>query len=323
MPVTVNTIFCPVDLSDYSAHVLLWARMVAKRSNAFLVIFHAVLRPRERLALSVPRPDVQDLIYHARNTIQEAMAGYEGPWEACVLEGDPVHLTATLARKYGADVIITASHGLSGVKRMVLGSVVERMAREISMPILVLRCQDLPFMGGIKSADTVTEPECRAVVAACDLTPRSASIVDSSYGFARLLGARLFLVHSIESPVQAEEGLIEDSYAIMQERLQQSLRKKLLSRLPAETGTGSGDPGNSVPVEAVVLTGNPAEEITNFSLSIKADLMVVGVRHRTILGKLFTGSTTEAMIRSAPCHVLAVPESMPDPSQVMERIFHA
>jgi len=44
-----------------------------------------------------------------------------------------------LARKHAADVIVIATHGLSGVKRLVLGSVADKVVRGADRPVLVVR----------------------------------------------------------------------------------------------------------------------------------------------------------------------------------------
>lgn len=53
--------------------------------------------------------------------------------------GDPAKEVLTLAKEIGASLIILGSHGRKGVKRLLLGSVSERVAREALCPVLVTR----------------------------------------------------------------------------------------------------------------------------------------------------------------------------------------
>lgn len=46
------------------------------------------------------------------------------------------------AREYGADLIVIPSHGFHGMKRLLLGSVAERVIRHANCPVLVLRRHD-------------------------------------------------------------------------------------------------------------------------------------------------------------------------------------
>jgi nucleotide-binding universal stress UspA family protein len=50
----------------------------------------------------------------------------------------------------------------------------------------------------------------------------------------------------------------------------------------------------------------PAEEILRVAAEEDADLIVIGIRHRTPVGKLFLGSTSQQVLLDAPCPVLAV-----------------
>ncbi len=59
-----------------------------------------------------------------------------------VLIGDPGLQITDYASKIGADLIVIPSHGYHGVKRLVLGSVAERVIRHTHCSVLVLRRTD-------------------------------------------------------------------------------------------------------------------------------------------------------------------------------------
>jgi nucleotide-binding universal stress UspA family protein len=50
----------------------------------------------------------------------------------------------------------------------------------------------------------------------------------------------------------------------------------------------------------------PADEILRVAADEGADLIVIGIRHRTPVGKLLLGSTSQQVLLDAPCPVLAV-----------------
>jgi nucleotide-binding universal stress UspA family protein len=64
--------------------------------------------------------------------------------------------------------------------------------------------------------------------------------------------------------------------------------------------------GSSIPMEHVVVEGEPAEQIDRFALENKIDLIVMGTHGRTGLARLLSGSVMEQALRGTPCPVLVV-----------------
>jgi nucleotide-binding universal stress UspA family protein len=65
--------------------------------------------------------------------------------------GPAVEAIVEAARYRHADLIVMSSHGRSGVARLVVGSVTERVLRATTVPILVIRPDgapiDMPYTG--------------------------------------------------------------------------------------------------------------------------------------------------------------------------------
>ena len=53
----------------------------------------------------------------------------------------------------------------------------------------------------------------------------------------------------------------------------------------------------------------PADEVLNVAKEVDADLIVIGLRRRTTVGKLILGSTAQRILLGATCSVLAVKAS--------------
>ncbi len=55
------------------------------------------------------------------------------------VSGDPSEEIVGLAKKVDADVIVLATHGRTGIKRLLLGSVAEKVVRHAGCPVFVVR----------------------------------------------------------------------------------------------------------------------------------------------------------------------------------------
>jgi len=80
-----------------------------------------------------------------------------------------------------------------------------------------------------------------------------------------------------------------------------------------------------VPIEAMVLEGSLAGEITRVATELPADLIVMGTHGRSGFERLVLGSVTEKMLRKAPCPLLTVPRRAPElvPVTLFRRILCA
>lgn len=58
--------------------------------------------------------------------------------------GRPAEEILTLAREVGADLIFVGSHGKTGIERVLLGSVSERVVREARCPVMIARPKSYP-----------------------------------------------------------------------------------------------------------------------------------------------------------------------------------
>jgi nucleotide-binding universal stress UspA family protein len=77
---------------------------------------------------------------HAARAVEERLSagGYEGLGVSVVV-GDPGREIADFAKQVGADLIVLPSHGRTGLTRLLIGSVAERVVRLAQCPVLVLR----------------------------------------------------------------------------------------------------------------------------------------------------------------------------------------
>ncbi len=216
-------------------------------------------------------------------TIPEPMRG-----SVDVIQGKPHEALVTAAVQH--DLLMIGTHARTGLQRMFLGSVAERVVRACPKPVLVLHLDDKPIDLDRKlrvlcpvDAD---DPRLRAALAARKLL-EPACEVHLVYALAdlRLYEAAGIVGGSPESPEShphrawAEERLrdLMDGYSV-------DLRLHFILR--------DGE--------------NPAEDLAAFARTVDADLIAMPTHGRGGLDRLAYGSVAERLVRRAPCPVLVV-----------------
>ena len=135
-----------------------------------------------------------------------------------------------------------------------------------------------------------------AVLAAIDLGPYSARVLYHAAGFARLLSARLRVLHVCSAPTPTEH-----------ERVVEFCRQG-----PYEI--------NPDDLEVVVAAGSVSDAIYREADKGRAELVVIGSRGHNGVVKLLLGSTGEAVLRNAPAPVLLVPPADVEIINISDRV---
>jgi nucleotide-binding universal stress UspA family protein len=81
------------------------------------------------------------------NLVKEFVHG-EVPAETVVRNGTPSMEIVELANTLPADIIIISTHGRSGLKHVLMGSVAEHVVRHAPCPVLVVREREREFLAG-------------------------------------------------------------------------------------------------------------------------------------------------------------------------------
>jgi universal stress protein A len=66
-------------------------------------------------------------------------AAFHGTWEADVAAGPPAETIVRVAQERGADLIVMGTHGRTGLRHALIGSVAEKVVRLAPCPVLVTR----------------------------------------------------------------------------------------------------------------------------------------------------------------------------------------
>ncbi len=138
-------ICCAIDFSETSQLAMEEAADVARRSQADLTLVHVYENPAAAaLALEVPR---LEHLEHAAAEMERTLAGWRAAAEAAakrpvhsvMLSGDTASEILSFLREGSFDLLVVGTHGRTGIKHLVLGSVAERLVREAHCQVLVVR----------------------------------------------------------------------------------------------------------------------------------------------------------------------------------------
>ncbi len=137
-------ICCAVDFAEPSRVAMEQAADLTKRFGAELTLVHVAVLPPPAAndVLVSPRTLVSMQTREYEETLARWRADAEGragrPVRSRVLSGDPTEEIVRHAREEGCDLVVVGTHGRTGIPRVVLGSVAERVARRLPCPVLVV-----------------------------------------------------------------------------------------------------------------------------------------------------------------------------------------
>ena len=141
----IKRILCPVDFSETSEHALRYGIDLASRLGADVHLLHAYQLPTYALpdGALLARPDfVNELTTELQKQLDALIhryAGHDVPLEGKITEGLAFQEINRVAEEDGADMIVMGTHGRTGMKHLLLGSVAERVVRTATVPVLTVR----------------------------------------------------------------------------------------------------------------------------------------------------------------------------------------
>lgn len=135
-PLELGYILVPIDFSERSRQALAYARSLAARCGATVELLHVVDVSAVDGFVGHANPTVWlEALEDARRKIIELAKG--DPVK--VLEGRPADVIIDHAQAVKADMIVMGSLGRTGLERLLVGSVAERVVRLAPCPVLVVR----------------------------------------------------------------------------------------------------------------------------------------------------------------------------------------
>jgi nucleotide-binding universal stress UspA family protein len=302
MPTTSRKIVVGVDLSPYSDVAIGHALDLARAEGGELELVLIDVVPE------LPEPSIPPSAMHAATAYAERLgerlaadkaelaklvtkwSGRNVPIESRVVDGFPDEVLPQIAKDLDASAIVVGSHGRTGLKRLLIGSVAERTVRLAECAVMVAR-GPAPIGG------------YHRLVVGVDFGETSSRALDRALGIAAQ-NAHLDLVHCWQmSPLIAPP----DAPAMIP--TYDRIRVDTIGQLQEEGDSLASRAKAARPdlkVAFQLLERPAAHALDDYARDHHADLLVVGSHGRRGVRRFLLGSVAEIAVRHAPCTTLVV-----------------
>lgn len=135
-----RTVVIPIDFSDDSFASLEAAREMSQDPSSLHVLHVLPILEAADPGIIWHTIDDESRRRHAKAALLEELKKRQ--WDDMnveVLIGDPGHEIVNYAEELNAGLIVVASHGQGAIRRLLLGSVADRVVRLANCPVLVLK----------------------------------------------------------------------------------------------------------------------------------------------------------------------------------------
>lgn len=298
MKVEIKTIVCTTDFSDFSNRAVPFGVALAKEFGAKLYLCHVIDLSSVAMygeGFSDPLMLESKITDYAHAHLNDLIGDTDIDWESLTSVGHTADEIALIAKEKGADLVVSATHGRSGLKRLILGSVTERLMRTLPCPMYIVRS-----LARDPAAPAMAEMKLKSILVGCDFSADSDLAMQYGLSLAQEFQTKLHLVHVLEPSIY-KDMLAHPSVKTDPDRkgLREELTRKLNDMVSEEAKQWCTP-------ETVLLAGQPSDELTKYALVNEVDLIVLGVRGHSVMETLLVGSTTDRVVRQAPCPVLSV-----------------
>ena len=130
----IRHILVTTDFSDYSVAGLEYALSIAAQFRAEVHLLHVIEKGKGKSAQDEEALAWRELrMFIADHTDEYTSIGQ------VVVHGDPAEEIVRYARCNAMDIIVIATHGRTGLKHLVMGSIAETVVRRSTVPVLAVK----------------------------------------------------------------------------------------------------------------------------------------------------------------------------------------
>lgn len=267
-------ILVPTDLSDFAGTALRWGGLFQRNAGAKLTLLFAselyvpidVIEGPAAYVLQRQPEFRARMADELRGHVERYLPDAGDSVEHRIVDKAPSQAIVETADAIDADLIIMGTHGRTGWRRVLLGSVTETVVHHTNRPVLCIPAG--------------APPSIKKILCPVDFSTIARAALDQAAELAELFDAELLLVHVTEAGTAVE--VAGEFAAWIAPQVRNRVRYFHLA------------------------AGNAAEETIRMAANVEADLIVVGAQHKRFADATVIGTTAERVIRFAKRPVLAV-----------------
>ena len=280
-----RSILVATDCTPTSTVAVKLGARLAKEFHSKLYVLHAIMPELYAVNMGGPIPELEIL---NRQTAHDNFHRYAEriPELRSVKHKELIFFGAapdgieSVAKSHGIDLLVLGSHGRRGIAKLTLGSVPEWAIRRLNYPVLVAG----------PACEKTLRPT-RSVLLATDTLQPSLRSVEYASSIAQEHNARLTFVTVLPGDHIREEQAETERSAVTQ----------MQNLLPA-------DCADWCTLNFEVKSGKIAPAILECAEHSKANMIVLGARHKPTLADHVPRTTLSAIMREARCPVLVIPD---------------
>jgi nucleotide-binding universal stress UspA family protein len=289
--IALKNILFATDFSHHSDEALTYASAIAHQYRARLYGAHVV--PSEDYLFTAPDlwpahiQEERQLQQDVTGRLDEQLRGI--PHDVLFGVGDVSNVLARLIREHEIDLLVVGTHGRTGARKLLMGSVAEKLFRQAACPVL--------SVGPNVPSRPAGEIQFHRILLATDFGEESLAALPYAISLAEEDQAQLTLLHVVDQPAA---GILD------LEEVRASLMRRLKELVPPEAEPWCH-------VECLVEFGQQfaftAERILEVAADRAADLIVIGARpaHGAVSTVTHLAHTkAQQIVANAACPVLTV-----------------
>jgi nucleotide-binding universal stress UspA family protein len=285
-------IVVPVDFSEFSDKAVEYAIFLAEKFCAELILLHAVVLFQEDFDEKEQLQAYEEIIKKKEREIRKQLDS------RCLnVEERGIPISSLLIRGFSEadsiidyiadkdfDLVVMGTHGHTGLKKIILGSVAERVVRLSPVPVLTLH-------------KDFSKKEIKKILVPVDFSDYSKTATQRAITVAREFNAALNFLHVVEMEAHPEYYTISFDPIL-------KANPELKDRITANMTRFTGIPQDEATY--AVNEGKVYKEIKTYADTNQVDLIVMATRGMSEIEHFLVGSNSERVVRIAPCPVLTI-----------------